>query len=101
MISVILERSGHVDHSYAVDGKYYSSLGLWRILNDPAMTFLNRMKREYPRLAFKARIKLIEGYINDEFVPELSLELLSSNDSNLAQRLLQQFVNNNQHLVSE
>src|SRR5690349_2591476 len=92
MIAVLLERQGLQDHSYSIHGEIAESLALWRILKEPALVFLHRLKREYPELDFEARIQLVCSDGNESFLPELTFTILSSNCLDLAQSLLQQFV---------
>lgn len=98
-IAVILERRGFDDHTYKIADSF-ASFGLWSILEGPAMAFIQRMKREHPRLAFQAKIKVVESYVNDGFVPELELEMLFSNEPDLAKTLLEQFIKEHEHLVT-
>jgi hypothetical protein len=99
--AVILEREGRDNHSYRVDGEYVKSLALWRLLERPAMQFIEQMKREYPHLAFAARLRVEHSYVNDALVPELVLDVRSANDPALAQSLLQTFVDEHEHLLTE
>lgn len=100
MIAVFLERQGFQGHSYCAHGEIVGSLALWRILKEPALEFLQRLKWEHPGLEFNARVQVVHSYVNDGFSPELTLTILSSNHLNLAQPLLQQFIDTHAHLVT-
>ncbi|GHP00631.1 hypothetical protein KSF_106780 [Reticulibacter mediterranei] len=100
MIAVDLERQGLQGHSYCAHGEIAGSTELWYLLKEPALAFLHCLKYEYPHLEFQVRIRVRPSYINDGFVPEVALTLLSSNDGTLAASLLQQFVAAHAHLVT-
>ncbi|MBA2681082.1 MAG: hypothetical protein H0U76_22130 [Ktedonobacteraceae bacterium] len=100
MIAVLLEREGFQDHSYCAYGEIQGASTLWRLLKEPALEFLHRLKYECPGLEFKARVHVIHHYMNDGLVPELVLTIFSSTDLDLAQSLLQKFVDTHAHLVT-
>lgn len=101
MISVILRRKGWCGHSYVANGEISDSSALWHLFEEPALEFLHCLKREQPGLEFEARLRVVHSYVNDDFVPELRLTILSSNDQELAQQLLQAFVDAHAYLLTE